>query len=221
MGPRSVSIAATTAAASAAAAEATTASAPATAAAAAAAESTASAAAATTTAVSTTATAAGATLFAGPGFVDSQGATAVLLTVEGRDRRGGFIIIGHFDETETLTTAGVAVIDDLRRNNLAMLTEELLELRAVNVIAQIPHVQLLSHFESPLYGYSIARPHNTRARIRLRSQGQTCCNKREKYDGCKERCEHFDVFLIPIHSSPPNDTEILNRPQMTLQQKNA
>lgn len=83
---------------------------PAAAATAAAAESaaTTTAASAAAEATAATATAAGA-LFAGTGFIDRQRPPAVLLAVERRNRRLGFLVVGHLDEAKTLGPAGVAI----------------------------------------------------------------------------------------------------------------
>src|SRR4051812_14525458 len=102
-----VATATTTTAVAAATAAATTAAA--TAAATVAAAATRATAAAATVAAATTAGA----VFFRLGFVDSQGATAVLLAVEGRDCRLGFFIAAHLDEPETLAATGVPVRDDL------------------------------------------------------------------------------------------------------------
>jgi hypothetical protein len=61
-------------------------------------------AASTTAAASTETTAATATtaasFFARPGFVDGQCASAVLLTIKRGDRRLGFVVVAHLDESE-------------------------------------------------------------------------------------------------------------------------
>src|SRR5437588_7512714 len=86
-----------------------------------------------------------ATLFAGTGFVDGKGTPVVLLAVEGGDGRLRLVIVGHLDEPESLAAAGVAVVDDLSREHLAVLAEQLFQFRAIDVVAQVSHVQLLSH----------------------------------------------------------------------------
>jgi len=104
-------------------------------------------AAATAAATEPAATAAASTtaFFAGPGFVDGKGASAMLLPVERCDRRLGFLIGAHFDETETFGTTGVAVVDDLGRHDGAVLPEQLFEFRAIHAVAQVPDVKLLTH----------------------------------------------------------------------------
>jgi hypothetical protein len=139
------------AATAATAAIATTAAATATAAAAAA-ESTATATAATTTTVPATTTAA-ATLFARTCFVDGESAATVLVTVERLYGGIGLGIVGHFDKAKTLAAARVAIVDDLCRNNLPVSSEKLLKLRAINAVAQIPHIQLLTHWNLLENGY--------------------------------------------------------------------
>jgi hypothetical protein len=129
------------AAATAAATEAATATTTAAATESAAATAAAAESATTTAAAATTA----ATFFTGPGFVDGQGATAVLLAVEGRDSRLGFGVAVHFDKTKPLAAAGVTIIDDLGRHDLAMGAEQLLEFGAVHAIAEVSNVQLLTH----------------------------------------------------------------------------
>jgi hypothetical protein len=108
-------------------------------------ESAAAAAAAATESAATTAAAATPAIFARAGFVDGEGATAVLLTVQGCDRRLGFLIGPHFDEPEPLGSAGVTVVDDLGGDNRAVLAKQLLELRAIDLVAQVPNVKLLTH----------------------------------------------------------------------------
>jgi len=93
----------------------------------------------------TTTTAATSAVFARAGFVDGQGAAAMFLAVQGSDRRLGFLIGPHFDEPEPLGSAGVTVVDDLGRDNRAVLAKQLLELRAIDLVAQIPNVKLLTH----------------------------------------------------------------------------
>jgi hypothetical protein len=119
-------------------------------------ESAATATAAATTTVATTATAA-ATLFARTSFVNGESATTVLVAVERLN--GGFSlgIIGHFDKSEAFASAGVAVIDDLCGNDLSVCREQSLEFRAVNRVAQVPDIQLLTHWKSPVEWVSTAR----------------------------------------------------------------
>jgi hypothetical protein len=83
--------------------------------------------AATATAESTATTAATGAFFLGSGFIDGQGATVVLLTVEGRDGGLGLFVGRHLDKTEPLAAAGVAIVDDLGRDNCAVGSEKFLE----------------------------------------------------------------------------------------------
>jgi hypothetical protein len=105
----------------------------------------ATATAAATTESPATTTTASAAIFTRAGFVDGQSTAAMLLTVQGCDRRLGFLIGPHFDEPESLGSAGVTVVDDLGRDNRAVLAKQLLELRAIDLVAQIPNVKLLTH----------------------------------------------------------------------------
>jgi hypothetical protein len=119
-----------------------------------AATTTAESAAATTTTASatvsaTTATATAGTILARTGFIDGERPAAVVLTVQRCDRRLRFFVSSHFDETETLASTGVAIINDLRRDDLAVLAKQLFQLRAIDLIAQVADVQLLTHCRSP------------------------------------------------------------------------
>jgi hypothetical protein len=111
-------------------------------------------AAAASTAATTTATesAAVAAVFAGTGFIDGKGAALMLSAVQGGDGRLGLGVAGHLDESESLAPASIAVVDDLGRNNLPMSREQLFQHRAINVVAQVSDVQLLTHCVSPSNG---------------------------------------------------------------------
>jgi hypothetical protein len=69
----------------------------------------------------------------------------MLLAVEGCDRGLGFFVAAHLDETEALAAARVAIINDLSRHHLTVLTKELLQLGTIDLIAQVPDIQLLTH----------------------------------------------------------------------------
>jgi hypothetical protein len=84
-------------------------------------------------------------VFARAGFVHGEGAAVMLLPVEGCDRGLGFLIVRHLDEPKPLAASGVPVVDDLRGKNLSMRAEQLLQLGAVNLVAQVADIQLLSH----------------------------------------------------------------------------
>jgi len=141
MDDRLVAVAATTVAAATAAATVATATPAATTTATTAAESTSAATASTTT----TAAATEATFFARAGFVNGEGAAAVLLPVQGGNRGVCFAIVGHLHEPEALASARVAVVNDLGGKHLPVLAEQLFELGAIHLVAQISDIQLLSH----------------------------------------------------------------------------
>src|SRR5256885_1410163 len=94
---------------------------------------TAFAATATTAAATTTETAAAG--FARLGFVDGERAAVLFLAVERGDRGLRFLVRAHLHKPKALAAAGVAVCDHFSGLNLAMRTEQLLELRAVDVVA--------------------------------------------------------------------------------------
>jgi hypothetical protein len=54
------------------------------------------------------------TIFPWPDFVHLEGPTAMLLTVEGRNRHLIFLFPAHLDETEPLAPAGVPILDYVR-----------------------------------------------------------------------------------------------------------
>jgi hypothetical protein len=114
-------VAAVAATATAAVAAATAAAA--TAAAAVAATTTAAAIAAATAAATTTAAA----VLAGASFADGEVATTEVSAVQGFDGLGG-VFVGHFDEAEAARASGLAVCRECARDDLAVLTEELLNL---------------------------------------------------------------------------------------------
>ncbi|CAA9405275.1 MAG: hypothetical protein AVDCRST_MAG64-1945 [uncultured Phycisphaerae bacterium] len=110
------------------------------------------AAAATATVAAAAATAAAATVPAAAaatravltrlGHVDGQVAAVDVLAVQGVDRGLGLLVGAHLDEAEALAAAGVPVADDLCALHRTVLREELLEIRAGRVVAQVPDVQL-------------------------------------------------------------------------------
>jgi len=109
---------------------------------------------ATATAVTAAATAAAAaaTRFAGSGLVDRQGSAIVLLLVEAIDGRLRLGVARHLDETKTSASAGIPVRNDLGAFDRTEFRKNLFQIRARNVIAQIPNIQFPSHFESPVRG---------------------------------------------------------------------
>jgi hypothetical protein len=73
----------------------------------------------------------------------------MLLAVERRDRRLRFFVGVHLDEPEAFASAGVAIVDDLSRHDLAVSAEQLFELGAIDAVGKIAHVQLFTHWLSP------------------------------------------------------------------------
>jgi hypothetical protein len=103
---------------------------------------TATTAAATTAAV--TAAATPARLFRS-GFVDGHGATIVLLIVHGFNRFASGVVIAHFDEAESFAATGIAVLDDFRAPHGSKFGKHFFELGAVDAVAQISNIKLLTH----------------------------------------------------------------------------
>jgi len=69
----------------------------------------------------------------------------MLLAVEGRNRRHGFLFPAHLDEAEPLAPAGVSIVDHVRAFHRAIPGEQLLQSFVVNVETQIPYIQFLAH----------------------------------------------------------------------------
>jgi hypothetical protein len=112
----------------------------------------ATAATATTPAATTVATAsttATATVFLGLGFVDGEGATVMLLPVEGCNGGLRFFITAHFHESETLAPTGIPVLDHLSALDGAVLGAQLLQIGVRDIVAQISDVQFPAHFNAP------------------------------------------------------------------------
>jgi hypothetical protein len=80
----------------------------------------------------------------------------VLLPIERRDRGRRFAVTGHLHKSKPFTSAGVSIADDLCRHHLSMSTEQLLQFRSFNVIAQIPNIKLFAHCRTPLDGKNSA-----------------------------------------------------------------
>jgi hypothetical protein len=106
---------------------------------------TATASAPRTASAATVASSTSASVFPGLGFVHGESPTIVLLVMETIDGGQGLGLGVHLHEAESLAPAGVAVLDHLGALDGPELPEELLELRAVDLIGQIPHIQLLAH----------------------------------------------------------------------------
>jgi hypothetical protein len=69
----------------------------------------------------------------------------MLLTVERRNRRLGFLIAAHLDETEPLALASGSIVDYVRGFHCTIRGEQLLQGFVVNVETQIPYIQFLTH----------------------------------------------------------------------------
>jgi hypothetical protein len=98
------------------------------------------------------ATASAASIFAGLGFVDRESTAVVLAIVKTIDGGQGFGLAIHLHKAEPFASPGVAVLDHLGALNGPELGEELLELRAIDLIGQITDIQLLAHRWSPGLG---------------------------------------------------------------------
>ena len=98
---------------------------------------------ATTAAVTTTAAATARAVFAGLGFVDGQRPAAVLLAVQRGDRRLRFVVGAHLDEPEALAPAGVRSLMTSALCTVPCCANSCSQVRAVNVVAQVPDVQTL------------------------------------------------------------------------------
>ena len=102
--------------------------------------------AATTTAAAvaaaTTAATATAAVLAGASFADGEVATAEVSAVEGLDGLGR-IFVGHFDEAEAARASGLAVRRECARDDLAVLTEELLNFLLGCCVGKVPNVNTL------------------------------------------------------------------------------
>jgi hypothetical protein len=99
------------------------------------------------TAASAAPTASGAFSF-GPRFVDIDGASADLRTVQGRDRLLTIFTVGHFDESEATRPAGVPVSHDAHPIHLSVGFESLAQFIFVGVKAEIPYKNIL-HASAP------------------------------------------------------------------------
>jgi hypothetical protein len=87
---------------------------------------------------------------AGLGLVDGKLAAAVVLPIQGGDRRLSFGVAAHLDKPETLAAAGLAVLDHLGTLHRAVRRAQLLKVSACRVIAQIPNIQLAAHVIAPI-----------------------------------------------------------------------
>ena len=80
----------------------------------------------------------------------------MLLAIQGGDGRLGLVVVGHLDEAEALAAAGVPVVDDLGGNDLPVLTKQLFQLRAIDLVAQVPDIQLFRHWRALLNAHGVA-----------------------------------------------------------------
>jgi hypothetical protein len=105
----------------------------------------------------TTATAAGAsastaeasaaafTLGFGPRLAHGDGFAAELAAVELGDGVTGAVLALHLDKTETLALAGIAVLDDRHRGDLAGHGKIMIEVRFRDFDSQVAYIQFLVH----------------------------------------------------------------------------
>jgi hypothetical protein len=110
---------------------------------------TAPAAAAAATATAPAATAA-TSLFARPGFIDSERTTIVLLLVQALNGRLGGVVVGHLDKAKSFASPGVAVHYHLSALNRAELGEQFFQAFISDVVAQISDIQSFTHDSAPL-----------------------------------------------------------------------
>jgi hypothetical protein len=64
----------------------------------------------------------------------------VLLAVQRGNRCRRFVIARHFDEPEAFAAAGVPIANYLGAFDCAVSAEQRLEGRAIDIVAQVPHV---------------------------------------------------------------------------------
>jgi hypothetical protein len=86
------------------------------------------------------------TIGARPRFVHRQVATFEVFPVELFDGRGGFFGRGHFDEAKASRTPGHAVLDYLRRFNVAGLREMFSQIIAGRLEGEVSDIKFCSHF---------------------------------------------------------------------------
>src|SRR5690606_14628201 len=106
---------------------------------------TAVAAGATTAAVA----AAARTRLAGTSLIDRQATAVGLPVVEAVDGGLRLGIAAHLHEAEALAAPRLAIRDDLGALDGAVLREQLLQVRAVHAVREIPDVQFLAHLLTP------------------------------------------------------------------------
>jgi hypothetical protein len=94
-------------------------------------------------------TAAARAIFLGTRFVDGQRSAVVRLIMHAVDRRLGFGITAHFDETEAFAAPGIAIFHYLSERHSAELRKHFFQLVATDVVAQISDIQPLTHGPPP------------------------------------------------------------------------
>jgi hypothetical protein len=95
-----------------------------------------------------------ASIFSRLRLVYRQRSPVLLFLIQALNCRLCFGIIAHFHKPESLTSACVAIADDLRAFDGPELDKELLKIRARNTVAQISTIQFLAHGTSPVLGDS-------------------------------------------------------------------
>jgi hypothetical protein len=106
-------------------------------------------AAATATAEASTPTStSGSALGLGPGFIDVDGASADLRSVQRSDRLLAIFVAGHLDKTESAGASRVAVCQDANAVDLAVALEDLPQFILICVETEVPHKNIL-HASSP------------------------------------------------------------------------
>ncbi len=93
----------------------------------------------------TTATATAAARFAGLGFIYLESPASFVLAVQGRNRRLGLRIGAHLHESEPFALAGAPVHDDFRTLDGSMRRQQRLQVRAADILAKVPDIQLFAH----------------------------------------------------------------------------
>jgi len=78
-------------------------------------------------------------------FVYTKITTIDLLTIELADRSGGCILIFHLDESETLRTLGLAIIDDVGTEDSTILGEHVPKLFLGGVVTDVSDINFLCH----------------------------------------------------------------------------
>src|SRR6218665_196992 len=101
--------------------------------------------AATAPGATTEAAAARSAGFHGAGFVDHQITAAEVLAMHALDRGLRLCVAAHFDQTQTLGAAGVALHHALGAADRAVLAEGLLQVFVAKGIGQIAHVKFVAH----------------------------------------------------------------------------